>query len=77
MMQCSATQILKRLIKGVNCEVVDLLLLHELDLVDNIASDRIDLALAGHSHGGQVVVSFYGPLVTPLWRKSTQKRCIN
>lgn len=42
-----------------------LLLLHDPDLVDDIKADRFDLALAGHSHGGQVVVPLFGPLVTP------------
>ncbi len=50
---------------GVDDKGDKLLLLHDPDLVDNIKADRFDLALAGHSHGGQVVVPFLGHLVTP------------
>lgn len=50
---------------GVNSQGAKLLLLHEPDLVDGIEAGRFDLALAGHSHGGQVVVPLFGPLVTP------------
>lgn len=59
--------------EGVDNESVKLLLLHEPDLVDKIETDRIDLALAGHSHGGQVVVPFFGPLVTPPFAKIYSK----
>ncbi|WP_375088441.1 metallophosphoesterase [Peribacillus sp. RS7] len=54
---------------GVNSQEAKLLLLHEPDLVDEIEADRFDLALAGHSHGGQVVVPLFGPLVTPPFAK--------
>lgn len=54
---------------GVNGQGANLLLLHEPDLVDGIEVDRFDLALAGHSHGGQVVVPLFGPLVTPPFAK--------
>lgn len=50
---------------GVDDQGDKLLLLHDPDLVDDIKADRFDLALAGHSHGGQVVVPLLGPLVTP------------
>lgn len=50
---------------GVEDQGDKLLLLHDPDLVDDIKTDRFDLALAGHSHGGQVVVPLFGPLVTP------------
>lgn len=35
-----------------------------LRLLDAFASDRMDLILAGHTHGGQVCVPGYGALVT-------------
>lgn len=57
------------MITGVNGQWVKLLLLHEPDLVDGIEADRFDLALGGHSHGGQVVVPLFGPLVTPPFAK--------
>jgi len=54
---------------GVGDQGVNLLLLHEPDLVDEIETNRFDLALAGHSHGGQVVIPLFGPLVTPPFAK--------
>ena len=43
-----------------------LLLAHEPDFADiSAASGRFDLQLSGHSHGGQVVLPFVGPLVLP------------
>lgn len=33
-------------------------------ILDQFADDKVDLALAGHTHGGQVCVPFYGALVT-------------
>ena len=42
------------------------LLMHEPDLAPRYAPDkRINLQLSGHSHGGQVRLPFYGPLVLP------------
>ncbi|MFT3887935.1 MAG: metallophosphoesterase [Arachnia sp.] len=35
-----------------------------LRVIDAMASDGMDLILAGHTHGGQVCVPFYGALVT-------------
>lgn len=47
-------------------EAVNLAVTHApyLRLLDAFASDRMDLILAGHTHGGQVCVPFYGALVT-------------
>ena len=48
-----------------------ILLAHEPDFADmSSQTDRFDLQLSGHSHGGQVVIPFYGPIVLPyLGRK--------
>jgi predicted MPP superfamily phosphohydrolase len=48
-----------------------LLLAHEPDFADtSAATGRFDLQVSGHSHGGQVVIPFYGPPVLPhLGRK--------
>ena len=43
-----------------------ILLAHEPDFADTSASTgRFDLQISGHSHGGQVVVPFVGPIVLP------------
>lgn len=45
---------------------VALLLAHEPDFADKSSrKNRFALQLSGHSHGGQVVIPFYGPLVLP------------
>jgi len=41
-------------------------LFHYPTWVERLGEARFDLALAGHSHGGQVRVPFYGPLITPF-----------
>lgn len=47
-------------------DAITVLLMHEPDLAPNYAPDkRIHLQLSGHSHGGQVRLPFYGPLVLP------------
>ncbi len=44
-----------------------ILLAHEPDFADvSAATGRFDLQLSGHSHGGQVIIPFRGPLVLPL-----------
>jgi uncharacterized protein len=43
-----------------------ILLAHEPDFADkSAATGRFDLQISGHSHGGQVVVPFVGPIVLP------------
>ena len=43
-----------------------ILLAHEPDFADtSAATERFDLQISGHSHGGQVIVPFLGPLRLP------------
>jgi predicted MPP superfamily phosphohydrolase len=43
-----------------------ILLAHEPDFADiSAATNRFDLQLSGHSHGGQVRLPFFGPLALP------------
>lgn len=45
-----------------------ILLAHEPDYAEQTSlTGRFLLQLSGHSHGGQVVVPFYGPPVLPRW----------
>jgi len=47
-------------------DATTVLLMHEPDLAPKYAPDkRIHLQLSGHSHGGQVRLPFYGPLILP------------
>ena len=44
-----------------------ILLAHEPDFADiSAATGKFDLQISGHTHGGQIVVPFYGPPVLPL-----------
>lgn len=49
-------------LKGISSNDINLLLIHEPDIIDDFKEYPIDLAFAGHSHGGQVRLPFYGPL---------------
>jgi len=46
-----------------------ILMAHEPDYADTVAShprgQLVDLMLSGHSHGGQIRLPFYGPLILP------------
>lgn len=43
---------------------INILLGHAPDYILSLSDLPIDLCLAGHTHGGQVRVPFYGPLIT-------------
>ncbi len=38
---------------------------HHPDIIDLVESRRIDLLLCGHTHGGQIRLPFFGPIVVP------------
>ena len=46
-----------------------ILLAHNPDSVDTKYKTPLSLVLSGHTHGGQVVIPFYGPLVLPVQNK--------
>ncbi|MBW2262678.1 MAG: metallophosphoesterase [Deltaproteobacteria bacterium] len=51
---------------GVDPDVPRVLIVHNPDFVDTLGdTPRVDLVLAGHTHGGQVVLPFVGPLILP------------
>lgn len=64
---------LRRLLASVPPDDVRILIGHQPDYVMRLAEwgTRVDLALAGHTHGGQVALPFFGPPYTssPLPRK--------
>jgi predicted MPP superfamily phosphohydrolase len=44
----------------------NILLLHYPLMAERV-QHRFDLMLAGHSHGGQVRIPFYGAIMVPYW----------
>ncbi len=46
-----------------NLETKNILLVHYPDWVEQVRSHKFDLILAGHSHGGQVRLPFFGPVI--------------
>jgi predicted MPP superfamily phosphohydrolase len=56
---------LANLLEGIPPDEPRLLLVHNPDFTEMLPEGRIDLALCGHTHGGQVRLPFLGELVTP------------
>lgn len=50
--------------KNFNRAKPNLLLTHTVDVFLNIGKDEIDLSFSGHSHGGQVRLPVFGPMIT-------------
>ncbi len=46
--------------------MMNILLMHYPAWVKNLGGAKYDLILAGHSHGGQVRIPFYGPVLVPF-----------
>src|SRR6266404_3120729 len=44
----------------------NIFLMHYPAWIEKLAGTKLDLVLAGHSHGGQVRLPFYGPLMIPF-----------
>jgi hypothetical protein len=44
----------------------NIFLMHYPAWVNKLAGQKFDLILAGHSHGGQVCIPFYGPVYVPF-----------
>ena len=56
---------LAALLEGIPDEEARLLLVHNPDFTEMLPRGRIDLALCGHTHGGQVRLPFVGAPVVP------------
>lgn len=50
---------------GIPSDEATVLLAHEPDYADHVASYPVDLQLSGHSHGGQMRIPFLPPLYLP------------
>ncbi len=62
-------QKLDQALAGVPPDEPAILLSHNPDYADDLNDPRVKLILAGHSHGGQVVIPWLGPVTTPCRRK--------
>jgi predicted MPP superfamily phosphohydrolase len=56
---------LDRAFEGLRAEVPTIVLMHNPDLFEEVAARDADLIMAGHTHGGQVALPFFGPLIVP------------
>ena len=53
----------ERALHGLSPETLNILLIHQLDGLLKLSHRGVDLAFAGHTHGGQVRIPFLGPIV--------------
>ena len=44
---------------------------HHPDIIDLLGSNRLDLLVCGHTHGGQIRFPFFGPVVVPSMHEGT------
>jgi predicted MPP superfamily phosphohydrolase len=55
---------LEKSLNSVPSDAFKLVLYHYPDLIKEVAALHVDLYCAGHTHGGQVALPFYGALIT-------------
>lgn len=62
-------QILERTIYDVSSNDFCILLSHNPDFIEEINTDKVDLMLSGHTHGGQVTIfGLYAPIMPSAWK---------
>jgi uncharacterized protein len=57
-------ELVKPMLNAIPKGALTLLLFHSPDLVESLPLGKVDLYFAGHTHGGQVALPFYGALIT-------------
>lgn len=60
-----AAEELVLMLKAIPADEPRLLLVHNPDFTEMLPEGRIDLALCGHTHGGQVRIPFFGAPIVP------------
>lgn len=55
---------IREMLKEAPTGAFQLFLYHYPDEIEEVAREKVDLYFAGHTHGGQVALPFYGALVT-------------
>lgn len=60
----SQEHLLPALLQTAPADQFSMLLFHFPDEVQSVSQSKVDLYLAGHTHGGQIALPFYGALIT-------------
>ncbi len=63
-LSCQSSTTCRSLLKNNQSNIFNIFLYHYPDLIEDLSDLNVDLYLAGHTHGGQVAMPFYGALVT-------------
>ena len=61
---CTKAENYRTVLNHVPDDHFSILLYHYSDLIESLTSLNVDLYLAGHTHGGQIRLPFYGSLIT-------------
>ena len=67
----SGEQLLDEAVAGLPRDAVALMLVHNPEAASDMRDPRVKLMMAGHSHGGQVVLPLLGPISVPCDRRYT------
>lgn len=52
------------LLRSNSADKYNIFLYHTPDLIEDIQGNNVDMYLAGHTHGGQIALPFYGAIIT-------------
>ncbi len=56
---------IRKAIQGLSNDSIKILLSHNPDMIYEASKHSIHLMLSGHTHGGQIQIPFYGPILVP------------